>query len=219
MKVMLLAAGEGRRLRPLTENMPKPMLIAGGKTLIDRWIDRFVDAGYREFVINTWYCGEMLMAALGDGSDRGIDIQYSPEPVLLETGGGIKHALPLLGDEFIVVSADTVCDFELSNLPATLGNAEAHLVLVDNPSHHPEGDFSLDENGNLGFNLKNLTYAGIGLYSAALFSDSLGGPFRLKLLMDRSIAKGRMTGQHYRGFWQDVGTIERYHAVKRRFEI
>jgi|TARA_B110000196_G_C20917591_1_gene553644 MurNAc alpha-1-phosphate uridylyltransferase len=218
MKVMLLAAGEGRRLLPLTQSLPKPMLMVGGKTLIDRWIDRFVDAGYREFVINTWHCGDMLMTALGDGSDRRIDIQYSPEPELLETGGGVKHALPLLGKEFIVVSADTACDFDLENLPVSLGQGEAHLVMVDNPSHHPKGDFSLDENGNLGLNTKCLTYAGIGLYSAALFNDSPSGPFKLRLVMDRAIETGRLTGQHFRGFWQDVGTIERYHAVNRHFE-
>lgn len=218
MKVMLLAAGEGRRLLPLTQSLPKPMLMVGGKTLIGRWIDRFVEAGYREFVINTWHCQDILMTALGDGSDRGIDIQYSPEPELLETGGGIKRALPLLGEEFIVVSADTVCDFELSELPKTLADADAHLILVDNPNHHPTGDFSLDGNGNLGFNANSLTYAGIGLYSAALFDDSPSGPFRLRLLMDRAIERRRLTGQHYRGFWQDVGTIERYHEVNRHFE-
>ena len=173
------------------------------------------------------------MNALGDGSSLGVRIRYSVEPYLLETGGGIKHALPLLGGEdFVVVSSDTASDFDPGDLPSILaGDSLAHLVLVDNPSHHPEGDFSLGSDSKsigklsigklsidkLSIGEKGLTYAGVGVFSPALFMDSPDGAFKLRLLMDRAIDQGRMTGQHYAGFWLDVGTIERYRTLQQHY--
>jgi MurNAc alpha-1-phosphate uridylyltransferase len=217
MKVMLLAAGEGRRLWPLTKQVPKPLLPIGKTTLIERWLDRFAMAGFDDFVVNTWHLGEQVRSRLGDGSDRGVRIAYSPEPTLLETGGGIRHALPLLGeDDFVVISSDTLSDFDPAGLPERLpGGVCGHLVLVNNPPFHPEGDFALDGTGRICEHGQRLTYSGIGVYSPRLFDGAPTGAFKLRLLMDRAIAAGEFTGEHYSGFWLDVGTPERYQAAQR----
>ena len=220
MKVMLLAAGEGQRLRPLTDQVPKPLLNAGGQTLIGRWLQRFIDAGFHDFVINTWHLEDQLIAALGDGADRGISIQYSREPYLLETGGGITRALSLLGEEeFVVVSSDIASDFDPLALPSSLGDALAHLVMVDNPDHHPEGDYALDPECRIGFGSDGgrLTYSGIGLFSPALFDNAPEGAFKLRALLDWAIEQDRMTGQYHDGYWMDVGTKDRYEAVVRHY--
>ncbi len=217
---MLLAAGEGQRLRPLTDQVPKPLLNAGGQTLIGRWLQKFIDAGFHDFVINTWHLEDQLIATLGDGADRGISIQYSREPYLLETGGGITRALSLLREEeFVVVSSDIASDFDPLALPASLGGALAHLVMVDNPDHHPEGDFALDPECRIRFgdDEGRLTYSGIGLFSPALFDNAPEGAFKLRVLLDWAIEQGCMTGQYHDGFWLDVGTIGRYETLVRHY--
>jgi MurNAc alpha-1-phosphate uridylyltransferase len=206
---MILAAGRGERMRPLTDTVPKPLLAAGGRPLIVRLIDVLVAAGFRELVINHSYLGSAIEAALGDGARYGARIDYSPEPRgALETGGGIRQALPLLGDPFLVVNGDVWTDYPFARLarsPAGL----AHLVLVDNPPHHPAGDFVLtgervsDEDGS------KLTFAGVGLYRAALFADQGPGRFPLVPLLRQAMRQGRVTGEHYTGRWHDVGTPER----------
>lgn len=214
MKVMLLAAGEGRRMRPLTETVPKPLMQVGGETLIGRWLSIFSKAGYHEFVINTWYLEREIIDALGDGSRWGASIEYSQEPYLLETGGGIKYALPLLGSgPFIVVSSDVVSDFNPSNFPNSLDGALAHLILVENPRHHPKGDFSLDKNQKVKNSLCRLTYSGIGMFSPRLFEKAPRGKFKLRLLLDQAIVDSRVNGQKHDGFWIDVGTKQRYESL------
>ena len=214
MKDMLLAAGEGRRMRPLTETIPKPLMQGGGETLIGRWLSIFSKAGYHEFVINTWHLEREIIDALGDGSRWGASIEYSQEPYLLETGGGIKYALPLLGSgPFIVVSSDVVSDFNPSNFPNSLDGALAHLILVENPRHHPKGDFSLDKNQKVKNSLCRLTYSGIGMFSPGLFEKAPRGKFKLRLLLDQAIVDSRVNGQKHDGFWIDVGTKQRYESL------
>lgn len=211
---MLLAAGEGRRMRPLTETIPKPLMQVGGETLIGRWLSIFSKAGYHEFVINTWHLEREIIDALGDGSRWGASIEYSQEPYLLETGGGIKYALPLLGSgPFIVVSSDVVSDFNPSNFPNSLDGALAHLILVENPRHHPKGDFSLDKNQKVKNSLCRLTYSGIGMFSPGLFEKAPRGKFKLRLLLDQAIVDSRVNGQKHDGFWIDVGTKQRYESL------
>ncbi len=219
MKVMLLAAGEGRRMRPLTDTLPKPLLPLAGSTLIERWIDRFIAIGISEFVINTWHMQDVLTGAVGDGKDRNVSIVYSREPYLMETGGGIRHALPLLGEgDFIVVSADIACDYDLGCLPESLPDGIlGHLVMVDNPDHHPGGDFAIAADGKLTSHGRCLTYTGIGVFSPALFRDAPEGAFKLRLLLDDAITAGRLSGSYCRSYWQDVGTIDRYRSVLRRY--
>lgn len=216
MKVMLLAAGDGHRMRPLTDNIPKPLLKAGNSTLIEQWIDTFTDSGCSEFVINTRYQGDMLVNTLGNGQDRGISIAYSQESCRIGTGGGIRKALPLLGDEdFVVVSTDTACDYDVTCLPVSLPEGVlGHLLMVDNPEHHRGGDFALNSDGKLIAAGDCLTYAGIGVFSPALFAEAPEGAFELRLLMDAAIACGRLTGEYHDGFWLDVGTVDRYEALK-----
>ena len=217
MKVMLLAAGEGRRMRPITETIPKPLMRVAGETLIGRWLTVFSEAGYHEFVINTWHLERKIMDELGDGSRWGASIKYSQEPGLLETGGGIKHALPLLGSNpFIVVSSDVVSDFNPSMFPKSINGSLAHLILVPNPQHHPNGDFSLDKDQKVKNYLRRLTYSGIGIFSPKLFEKAPRGKFKLRLLLDQAIVNNCITGQKYDGFWMDVGTKERYEILLKR---
>lgn len=208
MKAMILAAGRGERMRPLTDIVPKPLLQAGGRALIEHVIDALARAGYTELVINHAYRGEAIEQALGDGSRYGVTIRYSPESSPLETGGGIHHALPLLGDPFLVVNSDVWTDYPFDRLREPSPGL-AHLVLVGNPTHHPAGDFVLDgSNVNEGSGPK-LTFAGIGVYRTALFSGRPPGRFPLVGVLRAAIALGRVTGEHYRGRWTDVGTPQR----------
>ena len=201
-------------MRPLTETIPKPLMQVGGETLIGRWLSIFSKAGYHEFVINTWHLEREIIDALGDGSRWGASIEYSQEPYLLETGGGIKYALPLLGSgPFIVVSSDVVSDFNPSNFPNSLDGALAHLILVENPRHHPKGDFSLDKNQKVKNSLCRLTYSGIGMFSPGLFEKAPRGKFKLRLLLDQAIVDSRVNGQKHDGFWIDVGTKQRYESL------
>jgi MurNAc alpha-1-phosphate uridylyltransferase len=219
---MLLAAGRGERMRPLTDHKPKPLLEAGGKPLIVWHIEKLVRAGITELVINHAHLGAQIEATLGDGSRFGARIQYSPEARALETAGGIANALPLLGDEpFAVINSDIYCDYDFAHLPEratalqTSGDM-AHLVLVDNPPHHPDGDFALS--GNRIHPLPPslfplpalLTFSGIGLYRPSLFNPiPRGGSAPLAPLLREQIALGKISGEHYRGLWIDVGTPQR----------
>lgn len=220
MKAMILAAGRGERMRPLTDHTPKPLLKVGGKPLIVWHIENLAKAGFKEIIINHAHLGQQIEHALGDGKTWGVHIQYSPEKVALETAGGIANALPLLGDEpFLVVNGDVFTDInfqstalQVSIHEASRGikNPQAHLVLINNPPQHPKGDFAI-ENGML----KNegetmLTFSGVGVYHPALFASiTRGEPAKLAPLLRQAIAENQATAVHHQGVWHDIGTPER----------
>ena len=212
MKAFILAAGRGERMRPLTDHTPKPLLVAGGKPLIVWHLERLAAAGFRDIVINHAHLGGQIEAALGDGSQWGLRIAYSPEPPgALETAGGIAKALPLLGDDpFLVVNGDIYCDWDFKQA-RHLASASAHLVMVANPAHHAGGDFSLDgERVTDASGEQTLTYAGIGVFSPAFFAGIHPGTvMKLRPLLDAAIAAGTITGERYAGRWVDVGTPQR----------
>ncbi len=214
MKAMILAAGRGERMRPLTDTTPKPLLKAGGKPLIVWHLERLAASGFRDVVINHAHLGDRIEAALGDGHAFGLSIRYSPEPPgALETAGGIAHALPLLGNEpFLVVNGDVWCDWDFRRAHA-LAHRRAHLVFVDNPPQHAGGDFCLDGDtvryaaDRIG---PTYTYAGTGVFSPDFFSDVPDGAvMKLRPLLDAAIARRELTGEHHAGRWVDVGTPER----------
>ena len=211
MKAMILAAGRGERMRPLTDHTPKPLLLVAGKPIVEHTITQLVAAGFTEIVINHAHLGAQIEATLGNGQALGANICYSPEGEHgLETAGGIINALPLLGDEvFLVVNGDIATDFDfatLKNIPVDL----AHLVLVANPEHHPEGDFGLDDTGLVYEHAhEQYTFSGIGLYSPKLFHNLPAGSRKLGPLLRQAIAKQQISGQKFIGFWIDIGTPER----------
>ncbi len=211
---MILAAGRGERMRPLTDRIPKPLLQINGKALIEYHIEALVAAGIRELVINHGWLGSKIPELLGDGSCYGATIHYSPEPEeALETGGGIVQALPLLGEEpFLVVNGDIHTDYPLFGL-AGLGDYRAHLVLVDNPGHNPEGDFQLQGGVVTGYGGRGgapqLTYSGIAVFHPSFFDGVVPGRFPLAPLLFDAVDRGLVSGEHYRGHWSDVGTPER----------
>ncbi len=214
---MILAAGRGERMRPLTDRIPKPLLEVGGKPLVAWHLERLAAAGLRRVVINHAHLGEQIEERLGDGSEWGINIAYSPEATALETGGGIFNALALLGDgPFLVVNGDIWCDVDFSGLDRVRQGDLAHLVLVDNPAHHPEGDFCLHAGRVSGAGGARLTYSGIGVYRAALFADCTPGAFPLAPLLRAAMADGRVSGMHHRGQWLDVGTPQRLAELDRQ---
>ncbi|MDR5862507.1 nucleotidyltransferase family protein [Halomonas campisalis] len=217
MKAMILAAGLGTRMRPLTDHCPKPLLPVAGKPLIVHHLERLREAGIREAVINVSYRAEQIMAALGDGAAFGMRLAWSREATPLETGGGIRQALPLLGTApFVLINGDIWCDHDPAELPP-LGNDLAHLVLVDNPGHHPEGDFHLDGRGRVQAEGEpRLTFAGISLMRPELVADRPPGAFALAPLLRHAMAAGRVGGRHHRGDWVDVGTPERLAELDRR---
>jgi len=213
MQAMILAAGRGERMRPLTDHTPKPLLPAGSKPLIVYHIERLVAAGLRRIVINHAHLGHRIEAALDDGSRWGAEIRYSPESEALETGGGIFRALPLLDRRpFVVVNGDIWTDLEFIRLRLSEGLL-AHLVLVDNPPHHPEGDFAL-ANGRLSTQgTPRYTYSGIGIYHPDLFRGCSGGAFPLAPLLRAAMERGLVSGEHYLGRWLDIGTPERLQVL------
>ncbi|CAA0120628.1 N-acetylmuramate alpha-1-phosphate uridylyltransferase [BD1-7 clade bacterium] len=223
MKVMLLAAGFGKRMMPLTATCPKPLLTVAGKPLIEYSIDRLTDAGFNEFVINHAYLGEQIVHTLGDGSRWGASIAYSAEGEPLETAGGMTHAAGLLGQEpFAVVNGDIWCDFDFRRLVAHKLSGLVHLVLVANPEHNPEGDFDLDSNGLItnaktktNAESERLTYSGIAIIDPALFErfGVIDGP--LGPLLRQACDAGLVTGELHAGQWQDIGTPERLEALNR----
>lgn len=210
MKAIILAAGRGERLRPLTDSMPKPLLHVRGKPLIVHHLERLRDAGITQVVVNTSWLAEKIHAALGDGSRWGVHVNFSyegPEP--LETGGGILKAMPLLGREpFLVVNGDIFTDFPFENLKHRLKHDDlAHLVMVSNPVHHSKGDFHLSATGRLRIaGEAKLTYGGIGVYRPEFFHDCRAGKFPLLPWLESAMQAERLSGELYLGFWQDVGT-------------
>ncbi len=217
MKAMILAAGLGTRMRPLTDRCPKPLLPVAGQPLIVHHLARLCTAGITEVVINVSYRAEQIIAALGDGSENGVHITWSREATPLETGGGIRQALPLLGEApFLLVNGDIWCDLDPARL--TLGAGDlAQLALVDNPDHHPAGDFYLASDGRVHAEGEpRLTFSGISLLDPALVADEPPGAFALAPLLRRAMAAGRVGGHHHRGQWVDVGTPERLAELDRR---
>lgn len=222
MKAMILAAGRGERMRPITDHTPKPLLKVGGKPLIVWHLESLAKAGFKEIVINHAHLGEQIEAALGNGAQWGVTIQYSPEKVALETAGGIANALHLLGNEtFLVVNGDTFTEIDFAQLTPSHSKGEgwgggkmvkhlAHLVLVDNPQQHPNGDFAI-EDGRLEHTGKQmLTFSGVGVYQPDLFADIVKGePAKLAPLLRKAIDNKRATAQYYEGVWHDIGTPER----------
>ncbi|MGQ4583714.1 N-acetylmuramate alpha-1-phosphate uridylyltransferase MurU [Lysobacter sp. F60174L2] len=228
MKALVLAAGLGERMRPLTDRTPKPLLEAGGKPLIAWHLEKLAARGVRDVVVNTSWLADQFPPALGDGSRWGLRLHFSYEgPSPLETGGGMHHALGLLRDAaapdapFIAVNGDIWTDYDFASLPDDPAGA-AHLVMVDNPAHHPAGDFALDDGGRLAVEGESrLTFAGIGLYRPSLLADwkqVIGADedtgrqpprFKLAPLLRAAMSRGQVGGEHHRGRWTDVGTPQR----------
>lgn len=220
MKAMILAAGKGERMRPLTLHTPKPLIRAAGVPLIEYHLNALAAAGFVDVVINHAWLGQQIEDHLGDGARFGLRIRYSPEGEPLETGGGIHRALPLLGDEpFLVVNGDIWTDYDFARLRAPLDGL-AHLVLVDNPAHHPGGDFQLHQ-GRVSDGVPGepgLTYSGIAVLDPRLFEGCQPGAFKLAPLLRDAMAHAQVSGEHHPGHWVDVGTLERLAEVERLVE-
>jgi len=217
MKAMILAAGRGERMRPLTDRTPKPLLRAGGKSLIEHQIERLRATGFTDLVINHAHLGAQIETALGDGSRYGVSIRYSAEGDgrALETGGGIHRALPLLEPgPFLVVNGDVWSDIDYGTL-ALAQHDLAQIVLVGNPPHHPDGDFALAGDRVRTDATPRLTFAGVGLYRPELFTGCQPGAFPLGPLLKRAMAAGQCGGTHHRGVWLDIGTPERLQTLDR----
>ena len=223
MKAMILAAGRGERMRPLTDRVPKAMLEAGGRPIVVHLIERLARAGFVDLVINVSHLAQVIEHGLGDGTRFGVRITYSRERSALETGGGIAYALPHLGNApFVVANCDVYSDYDFSGMraaaePLARGALAAHLVLVDNPSHHPGGDFRLERGlvtapeGD-----GRLTFSGIGAYSPALFADVMPGTAcPLTAVLRPAMARRKVSGEHHRGCWMDIGTPERLEELDR----
>jgi MurNAc alpha-1-phosphate uridylyltransferase len=212
---MILAAGLGKRMRPLTDNLPKPLLRVGGSALIEHQIERLVRSGVRQLVINHHYMGDKIEALIGDGSRYGAQVAYSVEEVRLETAGGIVKALPLLRDPcFVVVNADVWTDFPYDTLRSIDGvECLAYLVLVPNTEHHPYGDFYLDAEGRVHEDHERhdqrFTFSGISVLHRNLFEGCSVEPMPLVPLLSRAMAQNRVRGEIYTGAWLDIGTPER----------
>ncbi|MGS2724229.1 N-acetylmuramate alpha-1-phosphate uridylyltransferase MurU [Porticoccus sp. GXU_MW_L64] len=225
MKAMILAAGYGKRMRPLTDTTPKPLLPAGGKLLIEYHLERLAAAGVTELVINTAWLGQQIQDYVGDGSRYGVQVQWSPESEPLETGGGIYAALPLLGEQpFLVLNGDIWTDFPFRQL-AQRGLAQdeqAHLVLVPNPAQHPQGDFVMDGQQRVnypdGSGQRTFTFSGISLLRPQSFASyqPSQSAFPLWDVLRPAMAAGTVSGQSYHGHWFDIGTVERLQALDKR---
>ena len=216
MRAMILAAGKGERMRPLTLHTPKPLIPVAGVPLIEYHLRALARAGFREVVINHAWLGEKIEAHLGDGAQFGLQIEYSRETQPLETGGGIFQALKYLGDKpFVVVNGDIWTDYDFAELRKPLVGL-AHLVLIDNPEHHPEGDFALEQDRVFlpAADEDALTYSGIAVIDPELFAESFAGAFKLAPLLRQAMAQGQVSGEHFNGHWIDVGTTERLAATE-----
>ncbi len=224
MKALVLAAGRGERMRPLTDKVPKALLRAGGRSLIEWQIERLVHAGFPDLVINVSHLGERIEAQLRDGTHLGARIEYSRELTALETAGGIAQALAKLGSApFLAVNADIYCEYDFTRLRPVLHALacartpwDAHLVLVNNPAHHPEGDFCLAPDGTLRESAGTcLTFSGIGAYRRQLFDGIVPGERRaLGPLLHQCLFTGQLRGEHYAGPWMDIGTPERLRQLR-----
>ena len=224
MRAMILAAGRGERMRPLTDKMPKSMLELNGKPLIQYHVENLVQAGIVDIVINHALFGEQIETYLKDGKTLGASITYSAEgDQPLETAGGIVRALPLLGDKpFITVNADIWTDFSFQNLLCQsddLSIDSAHLILVDNPEHNKEGDFALSDGKVLNQGEPMLTYSGISIFTPEFFRDCPSGSAPLAPILRLAASQGRVTGSHYQGQWQDIGTPERLSDLRQSLDI
>ncbi|MCK8043858.1 nucleotidyltransferase family protein [Shewanella sp. 1CM18E] len=216
MKAMILAAGRGERLRPLTDSIPKPLVPVAGKPLIVYHIEKLAAAGISEIVINHAWLGHKLVETLGDGSQWQVNIQYSAEDSALETGGGIKQALNLLGNEpFLVINGDIFID-QLPEIKPLMPDMLAHLWLVNNPSQHPEGDFALSRGLVVDEGTQKLTFSGMGIYHPQLFNGTEEGAFALAPLLRQAMKTKQVSGDHFDHFWCDVGTIERHTQIEAR---
>jgi MurNAc alpha-1-phosphate uridylyltransferase len=223
MRAMILAAGRGERMRPLTDACPKPLLQAGGKPLIVWHLERLRDAGFSDIAINHAHLGGMIERELGDGRQFGLHVRYSPEAEALETAGGIRQALPLLGDApFLVINGDIFCDADLATLRVA-GEALApqgdlaHLLMVENPAHHPGGDFHLADKRLHRDGEPRLTFSGIGVYHPALFAGiAPGSRAALGPLLREAMDAGRVSGTLHAGYWLDVGTPARLAELDER---
>ena len=221
MKAMILAAGKGERMRPLTLHTPKPLVRAGGVPLIEYHLRALQHAGFHAVVINHAWLGQQIEDYLGDGQRLNLSIRYSPEGEPLETGGGIFRALPLLGEEpFVVVNGDIFTDYDFADLRMPIAGL-AHLVLIDNPAHNPNGDFALvdgqvrdDDSAD-----SRLTYSGIAILHPRLFAGCEAGAFKLAPLLRQAMAQGQVTGEHFSGRWVDVGTHERLAEVEQLLAV
>ncbi len=231
-KAMILAAGRGERMRPLTDTVPKPLLKAGSYTLIEYQLKNMARAGFSDIVINHAYLGEMIENALGQGERYGVNIQYSPEENVLETAGGIANALPLLTDEsstmpFLVVNADIYCDMDYALLLPTMhmmrsnmSQQLAHLVLVDNPPHHAAGDFALQGDRVMLTGNSKLTFSGIGIYQPPLFNDIEPGlAAKLAPVLRQAMQAEKVSGEYFSGQWVDVGTPERLELLDKQLKF
>ena len=214
MRAMILAAGKGERMRPLTLHTPKPLIPVAGVPLIEYHLRALAQAGVTGVVINHAWLGDRIEAHLGDGARFGLQIVYSKESQPLETGGGIYQALPLLGaDPFILINGDVFTDYDFAVLQKPLQGL-AHLVLINNPEHHLEGDFSLEEGRVLAPTTATLTYSGIAVLHPELFAGCQAGAFKLAPLLRQAIAQGQVSGEQFNGCWIDVGTPERLAAAQ-----
>ncbi|MGE3318911.1 MAG: N-acetylmuramate alpha-1-phosphate uridylyltransferase MurU [Candidatus Berkiella sp.] len=220
-RAMILAAGRGSRLRPLTDHCPKPLVKVANKPLIVYHIEQLAKAGVKEIVINLFHLGEQIENYLGNGSHWGVNIVYSRESTLLEVGGGICSALELLGSApFLIVNGDIWTDYPFAKLPQS-PQGHAHLVMVDNPEHHLAGDYALALNGQLSRSLeKTLTYSGISVLRPELFAGmAKGSAFRLAPLFDRAMLNHQLYGEHYQGAWTDVGTLDRLQSLENALAL
>jgi MurNAc alpha-1-phosphate uridylyltransferase len=222
---MILAAGRGNRMRPLTDLTPKPLLAVGGKPLLFRHLEKFARAGFGIVTINHAHLGGQIEAAVGDGSRWSLEVRYSAEAEALETAGGIRNALPLIArPAFAVVNGDVHSDYDYAGLAAAidrLADADtlAHLVLVDNPPHHPDGDFCLDDGLVCASGRQLLTFSGLGAYRAELFEPiARGEKHALAPLLRSQMPEGKVTGEHYHGLWTDVGTPGRLAELDARLQ-
>jgi len=220
MRAMILAAGRGERLRPLTDSIPKPLVEVGGKPLIEHHIQALAAAGFREIVINQGHLGDLLREAIGDGGRWNITIHWSDEqPEALETGGGIHQALPLLGSSpFLVVNGDIWTDYPFSRLRAIKCDW-AHLVMIPNPPQHPAGDFSLHHARIRNEGENKLTFSGIAVYHPRLFKGCTPGKFSVVPLLRSAMENHLVTGEKYRGGWEDIGTLERLDSISNLLQL
>jgi len=220
-KAMILAAGRGERLRPLSDTTPKPLLKIGDKCLIEYHLTHLALAGFKQVVINTAWLGQQIRDTLGNGNNYNLDIVYSDESEqVLETAGGIINALPLLGKEpFLVINADIWTDYDFKELVTIDSQAEAHLILIPNPAHNPNGDFSLDNGrtGNTGNTM--YTFSGMGIYKKSFFNDVKPGKIALAPLLRARADEGLVTGSLFEGDWADVGTMERLNELNATIKL
>jgi MurNAc alpha-1-phosphate uridylyltransferase len=223
---MVLAAGRGERMRPLTDSKPKPLLEVGGKSLIERHITKLATAGFKRVVVNHAYLGDQIEAALGDGARWGVEICFSAEIEALETAGGIANAMELIAvDAFAVVNSDVYSDYDYGGLKAATArlaydsNPIAHLVLVGNPAHHSRGDFVLDDGRVVAGSADKLTFSGFAAYRREMFASvSQGQKLPLAPLIQEQIRTGHVSGEHYAGRWVDIGTPQRLASLNDLLE-